>query len=274
MRLTWPELFKRLHEHAKREVKPPDVPSRPVALAVEMFERDVQDILDEYLAGLITEQHFKLSSRPWKNYDKDYRPMVEYARENKLAVLASNVPRRYVNRVSRLGGASLKDIPDPTKRGLPPLPYAAASPAYTAKFTELMKSMHKPDPKKDPPKTDEPKKEDPKKPAQEHNPARGLESQSLWDATMAYTIAEHLLRQPRAQVIHVNGGFHSEQRMGIPEHLLRYRPGTSLLVVTIVSYKSFPKFEVSEMTDKGDFVIVTDASLPRSYDSTPAPMKK
>ncbi len=262
-------LLKRLHEQSKHAVKSPDAAPRPLALAVEMFERDVQDILDEYLAGLITEQHFKLSSRPWKNYDKDYRPLVEYARENKLAVLASNTPRRYVNRVSRLGAASLKDIPDPVKRGLPPLPYASASPAYTAKFTNLMKSMHRPEPKKD-----EAKKEEPKKPAQEHNPARGLEAQSLWDASMAYTIAEFLLRQPRARVVHVNGGFHSEQRMGIPEQLLRYRPGTSLVVVTVVPHKGFPKFDVGEMTDKGDFVIVADESLPRSYQSSPPPMEK
>ncbi len=258
-------LLRRLHEETKREVKPPDSAARPVALAVEMFERDVQDVVDEYLTGLITEVHFKQSSRPWKNYDRDYRPMVEYAKDNKLSVLASNAPRRYVNRVSRLGAESLKDIPDPSRRGLPPLPYAGASPAYTAKFTELMK------PKKTPEKKDEPKKEEPKR--TEHDPARGLAAQSLWDASMAYTIAEHLLRRPRALVVHVNGGFHSEQRMGIPEHLLRYRPGTSLLVVTVLPHKSFPKFEVSEMTDRGDFVIVADAALPRSFQSTP-PEKK
>jgi uncharacterized iron-regulated protein len=267
-------LLKRLHEQSKRMVELP----RPVALAVEMFERDVQDIVDEYLTGLITEAQFKAASRPWKNYDKDYRPMVEYARENKLPVLASNAPRRYVNRVGRLGAASLKDIPDPAKRGLPPLPYAGASPAYTAKFTNLMKTMHASEPKKDPPKKDDPKKDEPKKeeskkPVQEHNAARGLEAQSLWDASMAYTIAEFLLRQPRAQVVHVNGSFHSEQRMGIPEHLLRYRPGSSLVVVTIVPHKGFPKFDVGEMTDKGDFVIVADAALPRSDQSAP-PMEK
>jgi uncharacterized iron-regulated protein len=264
-------LFKRSHEQAQRQARPPDTAPRPMALALEMFERDVQPIVDEYLAGLITEQHFKQSSRPWRNYDKDYKPMLEYARAGKLPVLASNAPRRYVNRVSRLGAASLKEIPDPQNRGLPPLPYAAASPAYAAKFNDLMKKSKEPEPKK----TDKPpQKESHGKPGgPEHDPARGLEAQSLWDATMAYTIAEHLLRQPRAQVIHVNGSFHSEQRMGIPEHLLRYRPGTSLLVITILPHKRFPKFDVAELADKGDFVIVTDPSLPRSYQSTP-PDKK
>jgi hypothetical protein len=61
--------------------------------------------------------------------------------------------------------------------------------------------------------------------------------------------------------------------MGIPDHLLRYRPGTSLLVVTMVSHKAFPKFDVGDMADLGDFVVVTDASLPRSFTSRP-PEKK
>src|SRR5437879_6561605 len=46
-------------------------PGRKVALSMEMFERDVQIVVDEYLAGLISEQHFLLSSRPWPNYKTD-----------------------------------------------------------------------------------------------------------------------------------------------------------------------------------------------------------
>src|SRR5437764_9203172 len=80
-------LLKRLHEQSKREVKSPDTAPRPVALAVEMFERDVPDILDEYLAGLITAAQFKSSSRPWKNYDTDYSPSEEYAPNDHQAVL-------------------------------------------------------------------------------------------------------------------------------------------------------------------------------------------
>jgi Uncharacterized iron-regulated protein len=261
----------------EERAKPPA--ARPLALSLEMFERDVQPVLDEYLAGLITEQHFLASSRPWNNYKQDYRPLVEYAREKELPVSAANAPRRYVNRVGRLGAASLKDIPDPQRRGLPPLPYAEASPAYAAKFHALMKQHNpkKPESKKDgespkpppappgPPRmplADEPVKA-------ESDARRGLEAQSLWDATMAYSIAEFLMRSPRAQVIHLNGGFHTEKRLGIPDHLLRYRPGTSFLVVTILSAKSFPKFDTKEMTDRGDFVIVTDPALPRSFKSEP-----
>src|SRR5947207_946296 len=52
-------LLKRAAEQASRTIRPPGSSPRPVALALEMFERDVQDVLDEYLGGLIAEQHFK-----------------------------------------------------------------------------------------------------------------------------------------------------------------------------------------------------------------------
>ena len=42
-----------------------DVTARPVALSLEFFQRDAQPILDEYLAGLITERSFRAASRPW-----------------------------------------------------------------------------------------------------------------------------------------------------------------------------------------------------------------
>ena len=75
---------------------------RPLALSLEMFERDVQAIVDEYLQDLITESQFKASARPWEYYDEDYRALVEMAKEKGVPVIAANAPRRYVNRVSRL----------------------------------------------------------------------------------------------------------------------------------------------------------------------------
>ena len=85
---------------------------------------------------------------------------------------------------------------------------------------------------------------------------------------MAYTITEQLVRDPASQVLHICGSFHCERKLGIPEHLIRYRPGTSLSVITIISDASFPEFDFDTMQGEGDFVFVTDASLPRSYDAS------
>src|SRR6478752_9999931 len=111
---------------------------RKVALSMEMFERDVQIVVDEYLAGLISEQHFLLSSRPWPNYKTDYRPLVELAKEKHLDVVAANAPRRYVNMVSRNGRDSLNALSPEAKTWLAPLPYPEPSDTYKTKFNNLM----------------------------------------------------------------------------------------------------------------------------------------
>ncbi len=237
------ELLRLAHQREAKATSP-----RTVALSLEMFERDVQLVVDEYLAGLITGTHFVQSSRAWRNYASDYRPMVEYARENKLPVIAANAPRRYVNRVARAGRASLLELSADARRFLAPLPYAEASAAYAAKFRQLMGA---------PPAAGQPAMNTP------HSSSL-LDAQSLWDATMAHSIHEHLRRAPRSLALHVNGKFHSEERLGAPEHLARHRPQTNMLVVTIISDKSFPNFDANRFRRAGDFVIITDATLPRS----------
>jgi len=128
-----------LLRRAEEAYGPSSPKRRAVALSLEMFERDVQTVLDEYLAGLITERHFLLSSRPWRNYEADYRPLVEYARAHRLPVIAANAPARYVSRVSSQGPDSLKSLPQvAVKSWLPPLPFPAASEGYAAKFNRFM----------------------------------------------------------------------------------------------------------------------------------------
>jgi uncharacterized iron-regulated protein len=199
-------------------------------------------VVDEYLAGLITEQHFLSSSRPWGNYKTDYRPLVELAREKHLAVLAANAPRRYVNMVSRGGRETLAGLSDEAKEFIAPLPYPEASQAYANKFLDLMKDS--PDP-------------------QGRNP-RIINSQALWDATMAHSIAKYLSRNKRALVVHLNGGFHTENRLGTVEQLAHYRRKARSIVVTIRYEDDFTRFDRTRHASLGDFVILTDAKQPRS----------
>ncbi|PNH08738.1 hypothetical protein TSOC_004681 [Tetrabaena socialis] len=55
--------------------------ARPVALSLEMFERDAQVVMDEYLAGACTEADLLKDARPWPNYRGDYRPLVLWAKQ-------------------------------------------------------------------------------------------------------------------------------------------------------------------------------------------------
>lgn len=217
---------------------------RRVALSLEMFERDVQIVLDEYLKGFISETHFIAAGRAWGNYKTDYRPLVELAKENKLDVIAANAPRRYVNMVSRLGRDSLNQLSPDAKKWLAPLPFGAASDAYAAKFNALMGGMT-----------------DSITPNQ-HSPM--LASQSLWDATMAFSISEYLKLHKNALVVHLNGGFHTENRLGTVEHLFKYSPKARALVVTMKYEDDFKNFDKTKHTDSGDFVILTDSKQPRS----------
>lgn len=237
--------------------------ARHIALSLEMFERDVQLVLDEYLSGLISERHFLLSSRPWNNYADDYRPLVEYARAQKLPILAANAPARYVSRVSSQGPASLKALSGEARAWLPPLPFRPASENYGAKFRQLMNLGATPAHQQTPAAAPSPHT-----PAQTANNPHGalhlLEAQTLRDATMAHAITEHLKRRSDALVIHVNGKFHSEERLGVPEQIKLSRPKTRLLVVTIQPDEKFTAFDAGRLGRLGDFVILTDPALPRS----------
>ncbi|BDA40635.1 hypothetical protein COCOBI_01-2880 [Coccomyxa sp. Obi] len=113
---------------------------RPVALSLEMFERDVQGIMDEYLSGAITERDLKQDCRPWPNYDTDYRPLVELAKSEGLPVICANAPRRYVSMAGRHGRASLETLPAASLKHLPPLPYLQPSQAYLEKTNRTMQA--------------------------------------------------------------------------------------------------------------------------------------
>lgn len=210
---------------------------RSIALSLEMFERDVQIVLDEYLNNMISEAHFLRSSRPWENYKTDYRPLVELAKEKKLPVIAANAPRRYVNMVARLGRDSVNNLSPEAKKWFAPLPFGEASKAYTEKFNALMGG---------------------------HGSANMLASQTLWDATMSYFVADYLKKTKNPLVFHLNGAFHTESRLGTVEHLLKYQPDAEILVVTMRYEEDFTNFDKEKHTGLGDFVILTDAKQPRS----------
>jgi len=254
---------------------------RPVALSLEMFERDVQGVVDEYLAGLITESQFKASARPWEYYQSDYRPMVEAAREAGVPVIAANAPRRYVNRVSRMGRDALFELPPRARSVLPPLPYPPPSDAYREQWMTLMREMPM-ERRCEPPAGEaaaepapEPQPERPAEPAQPAAAApshmgafmeNGLQAQALWDASMAYAITTFLASNPGALVLHMVGGFHVERFTGIPEQVQYYRPGTKTLVVSMDVVDDFRTFDPETHGGHGDFVILTDKGLDLDYE--------
>ena len=66
------ELIRQLHSRH-------EAAGRPFIVSMEMFSRDVQNVLDRYLAGEMTETDFRENSNLWGNYDTGYRATVERA---------------------------------------------------------------------------------------------------------------------------------------------------------------------------------------------------
>jgi hypothetical protein len=156
--------------------------------------------------------------------------------------------------VNRKGQAALLALSAEAKQTLPPLPYAAASEAYKERFHRVMSEEAG--------KAKSPPAAKSKVPPRHGESEFALETQSLWDAAMADSLARFLNQHSDKRVLQVNGSFHSESHMGILEHLERYRSGTVSIVVTMMPEKSFPAWDKDKMAGRGDFVIVTDPRVP------------
>jgi uncharacterized iron-regulated protein len=257
------ELFRRAYETYGMGTDDAEA-TRSVTASLEFFQHDAQPILDEYLAGLISESTFRAASRPWPRYQTDYRPIVEYAKEHELSVVAANAPRRYTNRVTRLGREALWDLSAEARASLAPLPYAKASRAYLDQWVMTMSSVMEQEQMKcgvpiEQEASDEEGAASHQAPMGNHgNSGNLLDGQVLWDATMAYWISDHLVRNPDALVLHMVGSFHVARGTGTPEHLTRYRPGASSMIIMMRSVEDIDQFEPAPAGEWGDFVIQTD----------------
>jgi uncharacterized iron-regulated protein len=229
---------------------------RPLALSLEFFERDVQLPLDEYLAGLISESSFLEATRPWERYRTDYRPLVEFAKEHELPVIAANAPRRYVTMVARHGRESLNQLSPQALSYLPPLPYGKASKAYRDQWIATISAVME----QEGMKCGVPVAHAAAPPGSHAQMGNQLDSQVLWDATMANSIYRYLSAHPDALVLHMVGGFHVERNTGIPEQLRAYMPDVRSMIVSLRPVGDVDTFEPAPSGQWGDFVIQTDST--------------
>jgi len=211
-----------------------------VVLSMEMFEADGQLGLNEYLQGFINEDRFAKDVRLWSNY-KDYRPMIEYAKQNKILVIAANPPRRYVNLVSRRGIKSLDSLSKDAKKFLPPLPYDTLTGRYREKFMDIMKE----------------------------SPGGGnpniYYSQSLWDAGMSYSIYTFLKKNKGKKVFHCVGGFHTEEKLGTAAQLQMRNKKLKILNISSFSDASFNNPDWEKFSYRGDYIVLTDPDLKKTF---------
>jgi uncharacterized iron-regulated protein len=211
-----------------------------LVLGFEMFESDNQLLLDEFLNDLISEEKFEDETRLWNNYKTDYKPLITFAKENELQVIASNIPRRYASLVFRNGLIGLEALTDEAKSYIAPLPIEF-DPEVDA-YKNMLNMMHS-------------KSEDDS--TRFYFPM----AQAVKDATMAWFIKQNY--EKGGKIIHFNGAYHSDNYEGIIWYLQKYMPDVSIKTITTIETEDVE--ELNEKNIKADFNILVVDNMTKTY---------
>ena len=210
-------------------------------LGLEMFERDVQARVDDYLAGDLSEAEFLSVSRPWPNYRRAYRPLVELARDQGWPVYATNLPQPLATAIAS-GGLAALDLLGREERQLAAAEADCSTGPYWERFIGAImetadSSGHR-------------------AASAEDSMFRPMfEAQCSRDEAMAETIAKVAGDGPI--VYHVNGAFHSDFRLGTVSRLVRRRPDLSVMVVSAMPEDDREKLIADEDMSRADYFILT-----------------
>lgn len=215
-----------------------DKNGKDLILAGEFFERDDQLNIDEWFAGKMTDKTFETESKLWNNYTTDYKPLVLYAKKNSIPFIGSNIPRKYASLVSRQGLAALDSLSDQAKKYIAPLPIQVdkSLPGYVG----MKDMMH----------------------GSGMNADYMVEAQAVKDATMAYSLFDHLGKGK--VILHINGSYHSNNYEGIIWYLQKAYTETKIMTINTVEQDDI---HILEDKTKGtaDYIIVLPTDSPKSY---------
>ncbi len=224
-----------------------------VVVAMEMFERDVQPVLDAYLTGRLTEEEFLKQSRPWPRYATDYRGLVEIARTHNWRVIASNTPRRLAREVSKGGLAVVEQWP-PADRALVAQHLSCPMDDYFKRFAETMNEH---------PGAGAPGSAKESKETENENKAmieKFYFAQCVKDETMGESVAAASQNATGSHpvVVHFNGAFHSDYHLGTAARAQRRLPQASVKVVSIIPVEDLDMINPDEYRQRGDYLIFTN----------------
>ena len=206
-------------------------------LGFEMFEQDQQILLDNYLNGSIDETLFNDSCRLWLNYATDYKPIVDYARQNGLFCLASNIPRVYASRLFKRGRVSLDSLSELEKSYMVPLDFKVDT--TLSQYAALLEMG-------------------------EHMGSRinFVEAQAIKDATMAHFLLKNWNKDEF--FLHFNGAYHSDFYQGILSYLLTDNPDLSYATISTVAQDDTGKLE-KEHFGRADYIICVDNDMTKTH---------
>lgn len=213
-----------------------EVKKNDLVLSAEMFEADDQIAINEYLSGKLSDKTFKDEVKLWSNYTNDYKPLLDFAKENHLGFIAANIPRRYANLVYNKGLDKLDSVDAEAKKWICPLPmkYDAGLKCYK----DIYES------------------------AGGHGGENLPKSQAVKDATMAYFILKNLSRGK--MILHYNGSYHSNYHVGIEWYLRQENPKLKILTIGSTEQESIDTLAQTAL-NMADYIICNPASMSKSY---------
>ncbi len=220
-------------------------------LALEMLERDEQDLVDDYMGGFIDAKTFATLTRStnwgakggWVTW---YQPIIDAVKDRGGMVVAANAPRRYV-RLARTDGYERIDELPIGRRVYIDYPKELSGGKYRERFWDFANHGDEEEPEEinldvlDP--------NDPLLPV--------FRSQQAWDATMAQSVVNALSSDNRKVVLLV-GQFHVEYDGGIVQELRQRAPHTKVLVISI--QREIPEEEWRNSPAIADFMVVENDS--------------
>jgi uncharacterized iron-regulated protein len=170
-----------------------------IAIGMEMFQRPFQRVLDDYINGALDEREFLKKSEYYRRWNFDYnlyKPILDFARAEKIPVVALNLRREIIEKVSREG---MDALAIDEKKAVPQeLDFSDVE--YRDRLKQAF-AQHKG--------------------KAEKNFDFFYQSQILWDETMALSIDEYLKANPDRRMVVVAGLGHLAYGSGIPKRAHR-----------------------------------------------------
>jgi uncharacterized iron-regulated protein len=220
-------------------------------LSMEQFEHDVQPVVDDYLAGRIGEATLIDKGRAWNNYATSYRPLVVFAKEHHLTVVAAEAPGWAVSCVAQWGPDILGQF-TPLERTWVAADLHVMAGAYRDKYLSFLG-------------TSPAHGGGAATPEAAANAQRSFSAQALRDDTMAESIAAALQKHPGYKVLHTTGSFHSSESLGTVERLRLRDPTLKIAVIDPVEVENpgAPGFSADAV--RGGTVLQLIYPMPEDY---------
>ena len=221
-------------------------------VSLEQFETDTQGVVDDYLNGKVGEVTLKDKGRAWDNYDTSYRPLMLFAKQHKLPVIAAEAPTWAISCIGQKG-LEILDKFTPEDRQLVAKDIHVTEGAYKDKYYNFLGggSGHG--------------ESNAGSEAAKLKAYRSFSAQIARDDTMAQSIYDALNKYKNRKIIHYNGNFHSASFLGTVERLKLRSPNLRIAVINPIEATNIDNVSYSNEEIKNQTAIQIVYPLPESF---------